>query len=120
MNINSHILRISGNAELPNEVILGDNYEVKINGTIVKTQDSDNHDGTYDRLYTLKPILVETVDNQGQSIKAKDTRSESQLLRGILKKIWIDNNIDEEFEKWYSKAHSEIRKHLNQIVNGIL
>ena len=41
MQINSHILKISGNAELPNELILGNNYETTLQGTVVKSQDSN-------------------------------------------------------------------------------
>jgi len=120
MQINSHILKISGNAELPNELILGNNYETTLQGTVVKSQDSDNHDGTFDRLYTIKPIMVELIDDKGESIKAKDTRSESQLFRGLLKKIWIDKNIDMEFETFYSLVYKRLPKYINAIIDEIL
>jgi hypothetical protein len=119
MEINSYILKISGNAELPSELILGDNYKITIEGTVVKSQDSDNHNGTLDRMYTIKPIMVELVDNKGESIKARDTRSESQLFRGLLKKKWIEKNIEMEFETFYSLVYKRLYKYLDAIINEI-
>lgn len=119
MDINSHILKISGNAELPSELKLGDNYRVTIEGTVVKSQDSDNHNGTFDRQYTLKPVFVELIDNKGESIKARDTRSESQLFRGLLKKKWIEKNLDIEFETFYSLVYKRLYKYLDAIINEI-
>ncbi len=120
MEINSHILKISGNAELPSEITLGNNYQITLQGTVVKSQDSDNHNGTLDRLYTLKPIMVELIDDKGESIKAKDTRSSSQLYRGLLKKIWIEKNIDMEFETFYSLVYKRLPKYTNAIVDEVL
>ena len=52
MQINSHILKISGNAELPNELILGNNYETTLQGTVVKSQDMLYRDWETDRKST--------------------------------------------------------------------
>lgn len=120
MQVNSHILKISGNAELPKELTLGMNYKITLEGTVVKSQDSDNHDGSMDKLFTLKPVFIELVDEKGESIKAKDTRSESQLFRGVLKKIWIEKNITLEFENFYSLVYKRMYKYLNAIVEEVI
>lgn len=116
MDINSKILRISGNCELPEELVLGGNYKVIIDGTVVKSQDSDNHDGTYDKLFTIKPVMVDLVSHTGESIKAKDTRSESQLFRGLLKKVWLEKNIEIPFETFYSRVYKKLYKYLDAII----
>ena len=120
MNINSHILKISGNAELPSELIIGDNYEVKIAGTVTRSMLSDNNDGSFDQTYILKPVTVESTDNKGESIKSKDTRSESQLYRGMLKKLWIERGTPMDFEDFYQKVYRKHYKYLDAIINEVL
>ncbi len=119
MKTNSHILRISGAAELPKELTLGNNYTVTITGAVTKTEDVDNHDGSYDKKYTIKPILVELVDDKGESIKAKDTRGNSQLQRGINKKLWLDHGAIGDFEEFHDKMYSKFRKFSNQFADEI-
>lgn len=57
--VNSHIIRISGKAELEEGLTLGNDYELKVKGQVVKVEEHDNHDGTIDKIYVLKPELVE-------------------------------------------------------------
>lgn len=119
MKISSHILKISGVAELPQELMLSTNYDVSIKGTVVKTEDVDNHDGSFDRKYTIKPILVELVSQRGESIKSKDTRSESQLFRAIIKKKYIELGIAESFDDFYTKVYRHLYPYLDAIVADI-
>lgn len=55
--INSHILKVSGQVEIENEMELGKEYNITISGQVVKTEDLDNQDGTVNRKYILKPII---------------------------------------------------------------
>lgn len=62
MNINSKSIKISrGKAEIATELELGADVEILIKGSVVKTEDSDNQDGTVSRCYVIKPILAEGV-----------------------------------------------------------
>lgn len=56
MEVNSHILKLTGKAELEHGMTLGDDYTITLNGQIVKQEDKDNQDGTVDRIYTFKVI----------------------------------------------------------------
>lgn len=58
MNINSHIIRISGKAELEQAMLLGEEYTIQVTGQVVKQEDHDNMDGTVDRVYVFKPDIV--------------------------------------------------------------
>jgi len=61
--INSYQLKISrGKVELAEPLALGQ-YEVqlKVVGDVVKTEDSDNQDGSYDRTFVLKATTVEVI-----------------------------------------------------------
>jgi len=55
---------------------------------------------------------VETIDETGKRLHAKDTRSRSQQLRSLLKKIWMEQNIPGEFEDYYDKEMLRIMSEL--------
>jgi len=59
--INEKILRINGGASLPpdTEMVLGEEKEVKVQGSIIKVEEKDNQDGTRDIVYILKIITAE-------------------------------------------------------------
>lgn len=103
MEIKNHSLKLTGKADLPNELGIDQNYTVTLTGTIVSSSDHSNQDGTVDRTYVFKPVLVELIDEKGQSIKAKDTRKMSQLLRGILRREWQDCGEDIGEEEYYER-----------------
>ena len=101
MNINSHILKLSGRAELPQEIDIGHNYHISMEGSVPKTELHDNEDGTFNRVYTFKPVKIELLDDKGEMLKLKDTRSMSQLFRGRMWKQWQDAHTDMSFDDWY-------------------
>ena len=78
MTINSHILKLTGKAELPKELELGFNYKVTIDGSVTETTTVDNENGTVDVIYKFLPVLVETLTPKGERLKLKDVRKESQ------------------------------------------
>ena len=55
---NSHILRITGSAELESALKLGDDYTFIVIGNVVKDETKDNQDGTVDKVYKLKIITA--------------------------------------------------------------
>lgn len=120
MEISSHILKISGNAELPSALELGKNYQVQLEGTVVKKEDSDNHNGTFDVKYTIKPVMVTLTDETGESIKAKDTRSNSQLYRGLCKKWYIENNVMMDFDEFYEKMYKKNFMFFEQFAKAVI
>lgn len=106
--ISSHILRLQGKAELPRAITIGSNYHISLEGSITNFTQSDNEDGTHNRLYTFKPIKVELLDPLGEAIKLKDARSKSQLLRSRFWAIWKNQNISMPFEQWYDALMDNI------------
>ncbi len=107
--ISSHILKLQGKAELPREVKIGQNYHISLEGGITNFTQADNEDGTHNRIYTFKPIKVELLDHTGETLKLKDTRSKSQLLRSRLWAIWKEQNINMAFDQWYDTIMDNIR-----------
>ena len=98
--INDYVLRLTGKVSLLQPINLGENYKFTISGSITSQTDKDNHDGTINREYRIEPIVVELINELGQAIKSKDSRSKSKLLRACFYKDWkeIPNDLgDEDF-----------------------
>lgn len=117
--VSSHILRLTGKAELPHEIQIGNNYHVSLAGAIRTVAETDCDDGTVARSYTFKAIKVEVLDELGKTIVAKDTRSESQLTRALVYKYWVNMASREDFEEFYSKFHNIVRRDLNKILEEL-
>lgn len=103
MTINEHILKISGKATLPKELSLGHNYKITTDGEITTITDSTNQDGTLDKIYKFEPILCEILGDNGESIKAKDTRKRSQQLRSVIVRNWRESNSALEQDDFYDR-----------------
>jgi hypothetical protein len=99
----SHILKFSGKAELPEAVEVGNNYELTSTGSIIAQTKSDNHDGSFTYTYTFKPVLAQITSNKGQSLRLRDSRSTSQILRSLLWKKWVNSASQITFEDFYEK-----------------
>lgn len=102
MEINSHILKLIGKAELPQEIDIGHNYHISIEGSIPKTELHDNENGSYNRVYTFKAIKIELLTEKGEVLKLKDTRSMSQLFRAHMWKMWQGAKTELSFDDWYN------------------
>lgn len=117
MKISSHYIKLQGKAELPAPLHMGENYDVTLSGSVIKTSDHDNQDGTVNREYVFKPIKMEVVNELGESIKAKDTRSNSQLLRSLLWKKWVNAASSIPFEDWYAKFTYGVMRDIDELID---
>jgi hypothetical protein len=100
--VKDHVLKISGKMSIFEPVLMGHNYKLEIDSTITSITESDNNDGTVMRYYKCEPITAIVKKDNGEVVKAKDTRSMSQLLRARLWKYWSSKaNTTQEFDDWY-------------------
>jgi len=58
MDVSSHILKLKGNAELPEAVEITHNYKITLEGSITGYKVEDNENGTENRIYDFKPVLA--------------------------------------------------------------
>ena len=59
MDVNEHLIKISAGAiPIEHALKLGDDVELMVQGTVVTILDKDLQDGTIDRVYTIKGVLV--------------------------------------------------------------
>lgn len=117
MEISNHVLKLTGKAELPKPIDLGQNYHIALSGSVRTATDADNDDGTLTRIYTFKPIKVELLNELGETIKAKDTRSNSQLIRSLLYKKWVNAGSDISFDTFYDQVCAAMMINLDKIVD---
>lgn len=61
--IDEKLIRITGKFPIPKEMELGKDYRVLVYGSVVKTEDSDNQDGTVNRTYVVKGYEGVTDEN---------------------------------------------------------
>lgn len=106
--MDSFILKLSGKAELPQALKIGHNIKVVLEGSIVSETKSDNDNGSHDITYLFKPVIVEAIDEKGERIRAKDTRSRSQQLRSLFYKRWREQNDPISFDDYYDQRMLEL------------
>lgn len=106
----TYLLKLSGKAELPSPILPGHNWRVSSEGSVVSETISDNDDGSFTHTYLFKPVKVEVLTPLGESLKLKDTRSDSQLFRAALFRIWKTQNDPRPFDDVY---HAGMRRLLD-------
>lgn len=117
MITNSHILKLTGKSELPEALEIGNNYNVSLSGSITAIAEHDNNDGTADKIYTFKPIKLEVLTPKGKTLVLKDTRSNSQLLRGMLHVKWKNAASNVDFEEAYSKFSFGVMSDMDELID---
>lgn len=101
---NEYYLKLGGKANIPQPLEIGRNYKLTTSGTVTSLTESDLNDGRHVVYYKFSPINMELIDDLGESIKAKDTRSASQLFRAKLWKHWQNLGTEMSFEDWYTSV----------------
>lgn len=96
------LLKIAGKAQLPEAVDIGVNYHVSLEGAITSLTETDNDNGSRTKTWLFKPIKIDLLDPIGKTLKLKDTRSHSALLRSLLWKRWKDAASSMDFDTWYN------------------
>lgn len=60
--VNEYLVKVSAGAmPIEHELQLGDDVVLKVEGTVVTVLDKDLQDGTVDRVYTIKGVLVSQI-----------------------------------------------------------
>lgn len=115
-----YILKLTGKAELPEPLEIGNNFKVVIQRAITEKKERDNEKGGRIYTWTFEPVLIETIDHIGKTLKAKDVRRVSQRLRARSFVYWKENNIQEDFELWYSQIGEKMIFFFEELTEFIL
>ena len=114
---NDHVLKLTGKAELPNALKIGHNYQVNLQGTITSITETDKNDGSHVLYYKFEPVHIEVINEKGEAIKLKDTRSSSQLFRARLWKEWKNSKTSDTFDAWYTKLMQRMIQSADEIAS---
>lgn len=114
--VTSHVLKLTGKAELPREIEMGNNYHVSLSGSIPKVEEHDNEDGTLSRVYTFKPVKLELLNPLGETLQLKDARSKSQLFRARCWAIWKNTSNATDFDTFYDALMNNLIYAADEIV----
>ncbi|HRF69807.1 MAG TPA: hypothetical protein PKV66_00085 [Candidatus Pelethenecus sp.] len=118
--VNSHILKISGSVEIPQALTSGFNYKVTIDGAVPKIEMVDNENGSFDVIYKMKPIRVELVNELGETLKAKDPRSNATKARAQAIAIYNDKRPNTDEETFYNAISAVQRGMANDIAEQVI
>lgn len=114
--INSHVLKLTGKCELPSAIEIGHNYTVTLKGSVVSQNESDNEDGTHSMSYSFRPVTGEILSEDGESLKLRDNRSNSTLIRALVYKRWVNAASNVDFETYYDIVCREIMQRIDELI----
>ncbi len=113
--IDTHFIKLSGKGNIATQLEIGRNYELRAQGTVTTKTESDNNDGSHSIYYRYEPVVIEVVNDKGESIKAKDPRSLSQLFRARLYRLWTKKPDNKSFEDYYNTIMGNLIQNADEI-----
>lgn len=117
--MNNYFIRLQGKANIPEPLYIGHNFKIEADCSITQEHKIDNENGEYDIVYKAEPVNVTITKDNGEIVKAKDPRRNSEKFRKYLWKLWSDEGMltpfDEVYEKVTLKAMSEMPRYLREI-----
>lgn len=91
MNISSRFIRLNGTFEIPEDLEIGREYVLSVNGSITDLKTSDEQDGTYSHQFNFKPSTGQIADTLGLSVKLVDKTRKSVKFRQLIERVWGDD-----------------------------
>lgn len=113
--IDTHFIKLSGKGNIPQPLEIGHNYELRAQGTVTSKTETDNDDGSHTIYYRFEPIVIDIVNDKGESIRAKDPRSLSQLLRARFYRLWTKQPDNKSFEDYYNTLMGQLIQHADEL-----
>jgi hypothetical protein len=118
--MNSHILKIVGESELPEALDLGKDYLISINAGITKISKKSDEEGGFIFSYQAKQRTCEVLKDNGEILKTKDKSKQSPKTRAAILATRNDFMPELEEEDYYILIQKGIRANLGDIINLIL
>jgi len=115
--LDTYYIQLSGKANIPLPLSIGHNFQITSDCSITSEKKADLEDGSFSITWKAEPITCEITKDNGEKIKAKDTRSESTLTRSLIWKRWVNSASPYEFETLYNQCQNIIRSHIDAIID---
>lgn len=100
--------KIIGKANIPQRLEIGHNFKITTDCSVTSETRSDNNNGEFDVVFKIEPVTMEIVKSNGEIIKAKDPRKNSQKIRNYLFKIYHEEGFVEDFDSVYDAFTYEV------------
>lgn len=104
----TYYAKIIGKANIPVPLNIGHNFRLTADCSVTSESKTDNEDGTFDIVFKVEPITIEITRDNGETIKAKDPRKNSQKMRNYLFKHYHDEGFVEDFDLVYDAFAQEV------------
>ncbi len=113
-NPDTYNIKLSGKMNIPEQLEIGKDYHIALEGSITSVTKKNNEDGTYTLDYKLEPLKFELLRSNGTTMKA-DKSKLSQKLRGRAFIHEGENNTDNMYEWFVTKSI----RHFDEIVDYV-
>lgn len=90
IDTNENLLKICGEASIPQPLLLDNDYEIKLKVSIVSTTQRSQQDGSMDIIHKGRILSGEILNEDGKSMKIKDRNSNSKKLRNLIYRDWLE------------------------------
>lgn len=113
MNISSRYIKLNAQFEIPEDLIIGQDYNIELNGSITACTETDDEMGGIERKYAYKAIMGDCQGSTGKTIPLKDPRRHSVKFRSMILNVWgedyeiVMNTLlahGDELKEWYEKT----------------
>jgi hypothetical protein len=119
MNLNSHIIKFSGSAELSGPLEIATRYAIGAEVAITDERKVDLENGTFDLEYKARLVRAQVHTKEGR-LDTKDKTHESVKTRRIIMAMKNEYRPDMDDEEWYVMVQKGIRAKMPEIINQIL
>lgn len=113
--MNSNQIKLSGNFEIPEALEIDRSYQIQLEVDIKSISKNSEEDGTYNFVFTAKPLKGDIIGVGEKNIKLKDKRKQSVKLRQQLGFLARDKGLDE--NEFYEVTMTKVRHHLLEILD---
>lgn len=113
--MNSHTVKITGLSEIESPLEIGKSYEIKSKTECTSITKTNNDDGSFTFRFLLRQIQTEIIREDGEVIRVRDNKKQSQKLRSQLVAIAIDRGEDP--EKFYEDTMVKFRHYTLEILD---
>lgn len=104
----TYYIKLQGKANIPQALSIGHNFKITADTSIVSESKEDNEDGTFSITYKAVPVTIEIEKDNGEVVKAKDPRKNSQKIRNWLFKDYAREGYVEDFDQVYDAFTLEV------------
>lgn len=119
--MDTYYIKVQGKANIPEALSIGHNFKILCDASIVSEQKIDNDNGEFDIVYKAVPVTITIEKDNGEIVKAKDPRRNSEKIRKWLYKNWSETEAEiHPFDDVYNAFTDEVMSMTPQLLRSAL